>query len=323
MQTRIKRLATIAVTACLVGAPAGFGAATATAGKTAATPNPFTIVAQWSAKSLGLRYPKNLALAPSGNMYVTDYGQHVTEISPAGKVLRRWGKLGSGPGQFHFIAGDPSAPRDVQASIAVGPDGKVYVSDSGNARVQVFTGTGRFVRQFGTYGPGKAQFLSVFDLVVDRGGNVYVTDDQTRSIRKFSPSGNVVWTIDGRKGDPDLVGHHHYSVIDAHGRIPIANDDKSRISFVDLAGHKVDAFGGRAEFLASACDATVDAAGNTYVNGCYAPAGSEVFDSGHNLVGQWRGSPLAHSPRFARNGAAYDLTWDGAVVKLRIAHSAR
>lgn len=323
MQTRNEQLATIAIAVCLVAIPACFGAATARADKTIALPNPITIVAHWSAKSLGLRYPKNLAVAPSGNMYVTDYGQHVTEISPAGKVVRRWGKLGHGPGQFHFIAGDPSAPRDVQASIAVAPDGKVYVSDSGNARVEVFTPNGRFVRQFGTYGPGKTEFLSVFDLVVDNGGNVYVTDDQTESIRKFSPSGKVVWTIDGTKGDPDLVGHHHYSVIDAHGRIPIANDDKSRISYVDLAGHKVDAFGARTQFLASTCDATVDAAGNTYVNGCYAPDGTEVFDPGHKLVGAWRGSPLAHSPRFARNGAAYDLTWDGALVKLRIAHSAR
>lgn len=322
MQTRNKRLAAIAV-AALVAIPTWFSAvSTASVGKATAVPNPFTIISHWTAKSLGLRLPKGLAVAPSGNLYVTDYGQHVTEISPTGKVLRRWGGLGRGPGQFHFTAGDPSAPTDVQASIAVAPDGKVYVSDSGNARVEVFTPNGRFIRQFGSYGPGKTQFLSVFDLVVDSSGNVYVTDDQSLTVRKFSPSGRVVWTIDGTKADPDLAGHHHYSIIDAHGRIPIANDDKSRIAYVDLDGHKVDAFGKRSEFIASTCDATVDAAGNTYVNGCYPPDGTEVFDAGHKLVGQWRGSPLKYSPRFARNGDAYALTWDGSLVKLRIAHAA-
>jgi len=323
MQTRSKRFAAIAVAACLVAIPTSFSAvSTASGGKTAAVPNPITIVTRWSAKSLGLRYPSRLTLAPSGNLYVTDYGQHVTEISPTGKVLRRWGKLGRGRGQFHFTAGDPSAPTDVQASIAVAPDGKVYVSDSGNARVEVFTPNGRFVRQFGSYGTGKAQFLDAFDLVIDSASNVYVTDDQSLAIRKFSPSGKVIWRIDGAKGDPDLVGHHHYSIIDAHGRIPIANDDKSRIAYVDLDGHKVDAFGKRSEFTASTCDATVDAAGNTYVNGCYPPDGTEVFDAGHKLVGEWRGSPLKFSPRFARDGTAYDLTWGGSLVKLRIAHTA-
>jgi DNA-binding beta-propeller fold protein YncE len=284
-------------------------------------PDPVRIVARWSAKSLGLDHPKALAIGSNGNLYMTDLSQRVSEISPQGKVLRRWGRRGRGPGEFDFVPGDLSAPLDVNASIAVGPDGKVYVSDSGNARVEVFSADGRFIREFGRFGRGKADFLSPFDLVVDRSGNVYVVDDQLESVRKFSPTGKVLWSIGGPGSDPDLVGHHHLSMIDAHGRILIANDDKARISYVDLQSHKVDAFGERSDFPSDTCDATADAAGYTYVNGCGVEhAATSVFDPAHRLVVEWLGSPLKTSPRFGPRGEIFALAWDGSLLKLRITH---
>src|SRR6266496_1195856 len=51
-------------------------------------PNPFTIVARYSAKSLGLNEPSDLAIGPDGKLYVTDAGQRVTVISPEGEALR-------------------------------------------------------------------------------------------------------------------------------------------------------------------------------------------------------------------------------------------
>jgi DNA-binding beta-propeller fold protein YncE len=92
-------------------------------------------------------------------------------------------------GEFRFIAFDPSTPTHVAGSIAVGPDGKVYVSDSGNAWVQVFTPQGRFIRQLGSFGSGRGQFLHPFDLAVDAAGNVYVADDQLRTSRSSPAAG--------------------------------------------------------------------------------------------------------------------------------------
>src|SRR5260370_31240295 len=137
-----------------------------------ALPSPFTVTASYTAASLGLNHPDALAIGPDGNSYVPDLSQRVTVVSPAGTVLRRWGKPGTGPGQFRFIPADPSTPADVQGQIAVGPDGLVYVSDSGNARVQVFTPQGRFVRQFGGFGSGKGQPLRPFAAAGASSGNV-------------------------------------------------------------------------------------------------------------------------------------------------------
>ncbi len=324
------RLAAAAAAAglALLAAGCAGSAATATGTNTSpasatsrALPSPFTVTARYNAKALGLSHPDALAIGPDGNLYVTDLSQRVTVISPAGTVLRRWGKPGSGPGEFRFIAFDPTTPTDVAGKIAVGPDGRVYVSDSGNARVQVFTPRGRFVRQFGSFGSGKGQFLHPFDLAVDGAGNVYVADDQAETVSKFSPSGKVIWQIGGASGAPDLVGHHHFTVIDAHGRIVMVNDDLQKVVYVDPSGHEVDAFSPNYP-SGPACEATVDAAGDTFVSGCGpAPTGPTlVYDRAHRLIAKWPGTAysLLRSPVFGPHGEVFALATDGSILRLRI-----
>jgi NHL repeat len=330
MQTITTRLAVAAAAAglaLLTGSCSG-NAATATGahpsqvGATSrALPSPFTVTARYSAASLGLSHPAALAIGPDGNLYVTDLSQRVTVISPAGTVLRRWGKHGSGPGEFKFISQSPRVPTDIQGSLAVGPDGTVYVSDSGNARVQVFTPQGRFVRQFGSLGSGEGQFLRPYFLVADQAGNVYVEDDQAGIVSKFSPGGKVIWQIGGASGDPDLVGLQKFAEIDAHGRIVMVNDVLNKVLYVDAGGHKVDAFSPSTsgQPTGHVCGATVDAAGNTYVSGC-GSGPTLVYDRAHRLIAEWPGTAysLRYSPLFGPHGEVFALAADGSILKLRI-----
>jgi hypothetical protein len=77
--------------------------------------------------------PTNLALAADGSMYVTDgYGNaRVHKFAADGRLLLSWGEPGSGPGQFNLPHG-----------IALDREGKVYVADRENSRIQVFTPDG-------------------------------------------------------------------------------------------------------------------------------------------------------------------------------------
>ena len=324
------RLAAAAVLAGVVLLGAGCGAPAAAGGDghtspsaaSSALPSPFTITARYTAKSLGLDHPTDLTVGPDGNVYVTDFSQRVTIISPGGRVLRRWGKPGGEPGEFKFVPSDPNIPKWVEGKITVGPGGMVYVSDSGNARVQVFTPGGGFVRQFGRYGTGKGQFLQTYDLVVDRAGNVYVVDSVTETLAKFSPAGHVIWTIGGSAAtDPDLTGHFHVASIDPHGRLVVTNDDINRILYIDPNGHKVDAFSPSTsgQPVGHVCEATVDAAGNTYVSGCGSPGPTLVYDRAHRLIAKWPGTQysLLRSPVFGPNGEVFALATDGSILRLR------
>ena len=306
------------------------GTDTSQAGATSrALPSPFTITARYTAASLGLDHPDALAVGPDGNLNVTDLSQRVSVISPAGTVLRRWGKPGSGPGEFKFIAYDRTIPTDVAGQIAVGPDGNVYVTDSGNARVQVFTPQGRFVRQFGSYGSGPGQFLQPYTLKVDNTGDVYVTDGMTETLTKFSPSGKVIWRIGGGAvTDPDLNGHLEATSIDAHGRLVVVEDDQNRVLYIDASGHEVDVFSPSISGATAGqvCEATVDALGNTYVSGCgplpgCPPTGPTlVYDRAHRLIARWPGTTysLLRSPVFGPHGEVFALAVGGTILKHHI-----
>ena len=310
-------------------APAGGHPSAAAAGSTA-LPNPFTVLARYGVKPLGLDHPVALAIGPDGNLYVTDDSQRVTVISPAGKVMRRWGKPGTAPGEFKFIGGDPTTPANVNGKITVGRNGMVYVADSGNARVQVFSPQGRFIRQFGSLGSQKGQFLSPGDLVVDGSGNLYVADDQSQTLAKFSPTGKVIWQIGGSSSsDQDLLGHFHTATIDAHGRLVMVNDDQHRVLYIDPSGHKVDAFSPNYSSLTegNVCEATVDAAGNTYLSGCgeSSTEPSLVYDRAHRLIAKWPGTKysLSHSPVFGPDDEVFALATDESILRLRITLPAR
>jgi hypothetical protein len=288
-------------------------------------PNPFTVLHSHAPKALALVHPLGLAFSPDGNYYVTDKAQTVTEITPSGEVVRSWGRPGTGPGQFRLVSG----------GIAVGSDGRVYVADTGNFRVQVFSADGAFLRQFGSFGTGPGQFLWPSGIDVDTKGDIYVADDRVRSVTKLGPSGKELWRVGGSSSNGDLLGHEHLAGFDPTGRLVMANDDKGRVVYLDAAGHEVDAFGSGASgghqsgswpagggFPDGACESFVDAVGFVYVDSCEdasAPHRNiEMFDSHHTLVGAWLNSPLATPPQFGAGATALAIDHNGSIVELRV-----
>ena len=96
------------------------------------------------------------------------------------------GSSGSGAGQMN-------GPMDV----AVDSSG-IFVSDRYNNRVDVFnTGSGAFVRSFGSMGSGPGQFDSVAGIAVGPGGDggLYVVDVNNHRVQVFDPLGNVYSTF--------------------------------------------------------------------------------------------------------------------------------
>lgn len=318
------------------------GASTHTASH-ATVPNPFTIVARYSASSLGLRNPRDLAIGPNGNVYITDATDRVTEMSPTGKVVRRWGGRGKRPGEFKFVSNDSRDPNALDASIVVGSNGDLYVSDSGNARIEVFSGAGHFIRQFGSsITNASGHLLLPSDLAIDSKGNVYVVDAQQGVVEKYSPTGAFMWQVGSGAGstDPDLSGLFHLQSIDRHGLIVVANDTPpgDAVIYLDTSGNKVDAFRTTGDLPSDTgpCDVSLDSAGDLFVQGCPGPASvgepssppvqdALVFDHAHNLIGAWHHAPFNRSPEFGPNGAVFALgggqcfrCTTNAILKLKV-----
>ncbi|MBL9214775.1 MAG: SMP-30/gluconolactonase/LRE family protein [Opitutaceae bacterium] len=106
--------------------------------------------------------PTDVAVAPDGAFYVSDgYGNsRVVQFSADGKFLRQWGRRGTGPGEFNTPHG-----------VALDAEGRVYVADRENDRLQVFTPDGEFLAQWRSPAIGRP-----FGIRIGRDGLVYVTD---------------------------------------------------------------------------------------------------------------------------------------------------
>ena len=98
-------------------------------------------------------------------------------LDQSGKTLLVWGSKGDAPGQFKYPSG-----------IAVDDQGKVYVVDGGNGRIQIFDQTGKFVRMFGSKGSDPKQFSDPSGIVVAK-GLVYVADTGNARVQVFSSDG--------------------------------------------------------------------------------------------------------------------------------------
>ncbi len=83
--------------------------------------------------------PTDVAFAPSGDFYITDgYGSaRVLKFSKDGKFLLQWGTRGTGPGQFGL-------PHNV----VVDAQGRVYVTERDNQRIEVFDANGKFLTEW-------------------------------------------------------------------------------------------------------------------------------------------------------------------------------
>ena len=109
-------------------------------------------------------HPADICVAPSGELYVADgYGNSsVHRFNANGDYISSFGSPGSGPGQFR-----------VPHSVRVSRDGRVYVADRENNRVQVFTAEGDFQAEW-------TNFKCPMGVHIDAHQVVYISDQIPR-----------------------------------------------------------------------------------------------------------------------------------------------
>lgn len=89
-----------------------------------------------------------------------------------------------------------AAPRNV----AIGPNGRIFVADSGNHQIQVFEADGSLVTAFGEFGNGDGQFNEPWGIAVDA-SHVYIADTWNHRVQKFTVDGEFV-DVFGASGAP-------------------------------------------------------------------------------------------------------------------------
>ncbi len=116
-------------------------------------------------------------------VWVANSPMHRIEVFDfAGGAHRRSiGSRGSEPGQFGFPLG-----------MAIGPDGRVYVADSLNHRVQVLDPDGTARGVVGKPGDRVGSFGRPKDVAVAADGTVFVVDASSQRVHAFDATGRVI-----------------------------------------------------------------------------------------------------------------------------------
>ena len=136
---------------------------------------------------------------PNGDIYVTDgyRNARVHRFTRDGKFVTSWGTPGKGPGEFHL-------PH----SLAIDPEGRLYVADRANKRIQIFTPSGDFLGEWtGMGGPN--------DITRGNDGNFYIAEqedgDKPAYVCVRDAGGNVLTRLESR--------HVHGVGVDSRGDI--------------------------------------------------------------------------------------------------------
>ena len=191
--------------------------------------------------------PAGLAVGPSGDVYVSDALNHVIRrVNPDGSVetLAGGGSEGSANGKPQELRGfsngrGSEARFDAPAGIVVDQAGTIFVADKNNNRIRritpagdvtTFAGSGAIASVDGS-GLG-ASFAFPTGLAIDGLGNLYVTEQDSASVRKVDPSGNVSTVLRMHDGPSGLSG----LAVDHEGNLYVGDVWTNQIRFINRNG---------------------------------------------------------------------------------------
>jgi DNA-binding beta-propeller fold protein YncE len=93
----------------------------------------------------------------------------------------KFGGNGSEPGLFHY-----------PTHIFVSRTGQIFITDSLNFRIQIFSSEGNFLKTFGRPGDSPGYFARPRGVAVDSDGNIYVVDALFDNVQVFDKTGKLL-----------------------------------------------------------------------------------------------------------------------------------
>lgn len=162
-----------------------------------------------------MEHPHYIAVSNTNRVIVSDSNNHRIQVFDVnGCVLSTFGTEGSEEGQFKFPRFDSynypnertfemktpfntliltyvffffseNIENEICRGVAVDDQGYICVADSGNNRIQIFHPDGSFLRAFGSWGSGDAEFKGLEGVAIMSNGNILVCDRENHRVQVF------------------------------------------------------------------------------------------------------------------------------------------
>lgn len=176
-----------------------------------------------------LNRPRNLAIAPNGDVYVLDTGNERVDVFDAKGVFRfsfanedhggfnqAWGIAidedgsvfiadtwnhrmlkfsAAGDYELEWLANDPTGATISfygPRGVAIDGRGRIYVTDTGNKQVMIYNREGKFLSKFGSVGLGPGEFDEPVGIATFADQYLAVADTWNQRVQVFDISGETV-----------------------------------------------------------------------------------------------------------------------------------
>ncbi|HKQ37771.1 MAG TPA: 6-bladed beta-propeller [Verrucomicrobiae bacterium] len=188
-----------------------------------------------------LALPRSVAINSRGEIFVSEYG--VTErvqcfkirqgVSDPGQGLKlpadpslvmeiRWvrqfGSVGTGRGEFNRAEG-----------LGIDAQDRIYVADSCNHRIQIFSPEGQFISAYGKPGAAPGEMSYPYDVRVDTQGFQYVCEFGNSRVQIFDPQHHLVEVLGGPGAAPGKMSNPWAIALDSHGNLYVADGGNHRV----------------------------------------------------------------------------------------------
>ncbi|HAK59476.1 MAG TPA: hypothetical protein DCO77_03700, partial [Nitrospiraceae bacterium] len=117
-------------------------------------------------------------------------------------------------------------------------NGKVYVTDTSNFRVQVFDQDGKFLMKVGGVGDTPGAFTRPKGLGIDSEGNVYVADAAFNNVQMFDENGRLLLYFGGIGKSPGFFLMPAGLSVDEKDRVYVADSLNGRVQVFQYFSEK-------------------------------------------------------------------------------------
>jgi DNA-binding beta-propeller fold protein YncE len=182
------------------------------------------LVAQWGTRGTNvgeLTLPRSVAVDTKNNVIVSEYTlvDRVQKFSAQGQqCLATWGAPGLAPGEFNRAEG-----------VCVDSADRIYVADSCNHRIQIFSPDGKFLRAYGRPGQHTNELSYPYDIAVDEQGRQYVCEFGNSRIQVFDANDRPIEIIGKAGAAPGEFNNPWSIALDSKGNLYVADSQNHRV----------------------------------------------------------------------------------------------
>ncbi len=200
------------------------------------------LLGQWGEKGTNTGQffmPRAVAVNCRGEIFVSEYGavervqKFAFENAPGAggetgrpgpvpwrppRCVASFGRPGTGPGEFNRPEG-----------LGVDAQDRVYVADSCNHRIQVFSSDGKFLRTYGKAGRGKGELSYPYDICVDAAGRQFVCEFGNSRIQVFDAQDHPLEIIGCPGAGPGQFSNPWSVALDSAGNLYVADSQNHRV----------------------------------------------------------------------------------------------